>query len=474
MQIKIFKFQQNIFGNDIQEYFIEILDYEGDGFEKPDRFAILRIVSEAIEESFDLGLEFGKKLLDIENYEDNLWKYVFQGFEKHTIDFNKFVQITNIINPIIIKNFLIDIARILLKYSENITLEEYNQCKNEIFDIIDTTLEYSKPYGESSEINWVNKALNTSYGVITNALINFVKLLNGESDKNNYFLDEELKKYLDKIINNQEAGEAHTFLYIYLEFLNVLDSKWVGENLLPNFSSMDDDKLNISWQGYLSNSTFNLETCRKLNDAFLFTIKDISRISDINFRKKFISVYTLMCVDVVEDPLLKYIPDLYLHSDEFVRNFYSHLLRTLKIKNVSEKDNIWKRWLEQFIYNRINNIPNLYKVDEAKWILLILLEFYFLSNNVENIINIMEKKIESPLKILYKCKETDINDENNSTIQLILTFCLESIFIDKEDMIDSFSKELVEDILTSLFKKGYDLSEDLVDICSNLNIKISK
>ena len=299
-------------------------------------------------------------------------------------------------------------------------------------------------------------------------------MLNGESDKNNYFLDEELKKYLDKIINNQEAGEAHTFLYIYLESLNVLDSKWVGENLLPNFSSMDDDKLNISWQGYLSNSTFNLETCRKLNDAFLFTIKDISRISDINFRKKFISVYTLMCVDVVEDPLLKYIPDLYLHSDEFVRNFYSHLLRTLKIKNVSEKDNIWKRWLEQFIYNRINNIPNLYKVDEAKWILLILLEFYFLSNNVENIINIMEKKIESPLKILYKCKETDINDENNSTIQLILTFCLESIFIDKEDMIDSFSKELVEDILTSLFKKGYDLSEDLVDICSNLNIKISK
>lgn len=460
--------------NDIQEYFSEILNYEGDGFEKPDRFAILRIASQAIEKRFELGLEFGEKLLDLENYENDLWEYIFQGLEKHTIDSYKFVKITNILNPVIIENFLIDIARILLKYSENITVVEYERCKNGIFDIIDTTLEYSKPYGGSSEISWVNKALNTSYGVITHALINFVEVLNEERNKNDYFIDEELKKYLDKIINNQEAGEAHTFIYIYLENLNVLDSQWIDENLLPNFNSKDDDKLNISWQGYLSNSSFNSETCKKLNDAFLFTIKDVSRITDINFRKKFIRVYTLMCIDIVEDPLLEYIPNLYLYSHEFVEDFYSHLLRMLKAKDISNKDGIWKRWLEQFIYNRINNIPNLYKINEIKWILLILLEFSFLSENVENIINIMEKKVESSLKILYKFKDTDINDENNSTVQLILTFCLESIFTDKEDMIDSFSRGLVEDIINSIFNKGYDLSKNLVEICSNLNIKISK
>ncbi|MGP4063456.1 SIR2 family protein [Oceanobacillus sp. M65] len=460
--------------NDIDDYFSDLLNYEGDGFEKPNRDAILRIASKAIEEKINLGLELSIKLLDIGNHENDLWKYILQGFEKHAIDSNKFVQINNILNSKIIKNFTIDVARVLLKYSEKIIVDDYNQYKNEICVLIDSILKYSKPYEGNSDISWVDKAMNTSYGVATELVINFILLLNKNRNKSDYFIDEELKKYIDKIIDKQEAGEAHTVLYIYLEHLNVLDIQWTDEKLIPNFNSKDEDKFNISWQGYLFNSSFNPETCNKLSDAFLFTIKNVNRIDHSKLRETFIRVYTLMCIDVVEDPLLEYIPYLYKHSNEFVKDFYSYLVYTLKSREIKNKESIWKKWLEKFIHNRINNIPIPYNTDETNWILSILLEYDFLFDKVRNIIASMEKEIKSPINVLYELNDIDINDENNNIIQLILTFCLESIFEDNEDMIDSLSRELVDDILASIFDKGYDLNINLVEISSSLNVEISK
>ena len=458
--------------NDVDDYFNDLLEYDGDGFEKPDRYAILRIASEAIGEEFNLGLEYSAKLLNMENYDSDLWGCIFQGFEKHVINSDKFIQIYDTLSPKIIKRHTREVARVLLKYSDSITVDEYYECIIEIYSLLDTLLKYSSSYKGSASINWVNKVLNSSYGLVTEAVVNFVIMLNRSRNKSDYHIDKEIRKYVDDIIDNTEAGEAHTVLYMNLENFNMLDSQWTNDNLIPNFNSEDDDKFNISWQGYLSNSSFNRETCKKFSDAFLFAIKNINRLSEEDFKRKFINVYALMCTDVIDDPLLEYIPYLYSYSEELIEDFYNHLVYTLKSREGENKKSIWEKWLKNYIQNRINNIPTSYNTEETYWILLILLEYGFLFDNVKNIIDSMKKEIKSPIGLFYELEERNINEENNDTVQLILTFCLGSIYEDEEDMIDDFTRDIVEKILSNILNKNHELTEELVEICASLNIGI--
>lgn len=456
--------------NDIKDYFNKLLKYEGDGFEKADRNAYLRILSNAIGKEFNLGIELSKKLLDIKNYENDLWHYILQGFEKMSIDSGKFILIYNNISPKIIKNYPNDVTKILLEYSQYITVDEYNHLEDEICQLIDDILTYSKPFEGNDAINWVNRSLNTSYGEVARALVNFIKVLNENRDENDYYISEKLKKYLDDIMSNPEAGEAQTVLYTYFNYLNLIDNKWVNNKLIPHFTSKDEEKFNISWQGYLTNRSFIIETNKKLEESFSFAIKNLKNISDTQYKQQFVRMYTFMCIYVVEDPLLTYIPNLYKYAAEFIQVFYNQLITIIKTKKENKKKQIWSKWLNKFIDNRINNIPSAYKIYEASYILFILLEYNFLYEDAKKIINNMKKEIEYPIKYLYKIKNTNINQQNIDIVQLLLAFYLSSILKDEDNMIDSQSKQIVEEIILNMLAKDYKLNSELIEQSNSLNI----
>lgn len=459
--------------NNIETYYTKILNYDGDGFDKPDRYAILNVLSEAIEKELNLGLELSNKLLKTKKYSIDVWKYIFKGFKNQELVADDFLNIYNILLPQIIEHHNLEVASFLDEYTTNITTITYNKIENELLALIDISLQYAKADQGTEEIHYINQALNSSSGKLAQTLANLIILQNEDKDNENYIFDRRLQDLIEKLIFEKESLEALAVFSYHLNTFKVIDKSWTNKTLIPFYTSSNESAFDASWQGFISNKNYFPGIFTTLEESFLFAIQNLENISNTNFRKKFVIVYTLACVEFFRDPLEKFIPNIFLYAPELVENFYKHLLYMLKEKDRDKKTELWKNWLKEFLQIRLNNKPIQYNVDESYWIVAILLEYSYLNNEVINFISKMNKVVKNSHKIFYEIKNLEISSQNNAVIQAILTFCLESIYREKDSMIENYTKNTVTEILGNIKSSGYEIYERTNELCMKLNIPLN-
>lgn len=251
-----------------------------------------------------------------------------------------------------------------------------------------------------------------------------------------------------------------------------LDKSWTIKNVLSYFLSKDDDEFNSCWQGFAAKSGFQKEIISTIYETLLYLSKNIKRITDTRTITILVDLIVLTSIDLIEDPLYELIPNFFKYSYDYTDKFYDSLLNKIRERNKDEKNHIWENWLKDLITNRLKNIPVKYCSEETDKILLILLEYSYLKNDVNSIIKLMNIENCDVNNVIYNISTKSINENNFEGIQLLLIFCLKCIYNDKEKMIDVFLKEYVIDTILAIKNENYKIINDLKEICSLMNIQL--
>ena len=108
----------------------------------------------------------------------------------------------------------------------------------------------------------------------------------------------------------------------------------------------------------------------------------IGRLEDSKDQNNFIREYTRMMVYLVDQPLAEYIPKLFrLEGLQFIKCFYDTLLDFIDTMDVLDVAELWDRWLNVFLSNRVNGIPIRFLNEEISYIILIATKMARTNNN---------------------------------------------------------------------------------------------
>ena len=157
------------------------------------------------------------------------------------------------------------------------------------------------------------------------------------------------------------AGRAgRSFFAGRFASLLAIDENWTKKNLLPLFykkNHRNADDYKAIWDGFLTLGRLPPSVAELLDEAFLEAVQYInSDLSDQ--RDRFIEAYVTMIVYYVNDPIKKWIPKFFAHSDAKDRDIFvfkmGNLLRQMDETQQQEQ---WNRWLKCYWQNRLEGIP---------------------------------------------------------------------------------------------------------------------
>lgn len=140
------------------------------------------------------------------------------------------------------------------------------------------------------------------------------------------------------------------------------DESWTINKLLPLFAKTDDMlAYQAVWDGFLSGQK-TLHLAELLKDSFFEAISRLNTyLAGGRRRERFVRDFTLMLEYVVSDPtelLNDWIPKLFANvGDEDRVRFGQNLASRIKRMEDAQQRELWGRWLERYIENRLQGVP---------------------------------------------------------------------------------------------------------------------
>ncbi|MFM1583680.1 hypothetical protein, partial [Helcococcus ovis] len=180
------------------------------------------------------------------------------------------------------------------------------------------------------------------------------------------------EKNILSLLNNSEAKDSKFVIVGNLSNLYTIDKNWTCENLIEIFSSEDSSEFEIAWKGFLTFSRIYPEISILMNSNFQSAIRRIGELRDLKYHQEFVKSYSKHILNITDNPLDNYIPNIFLLKKEYVIVFYQVLVNYLSENGEENKLVMWENWIKEFIFNRLNNLPIKLKADELEYIIQIL------------------------------------------------------------------------------------------------------
>lgn len=321
------------------------------------------------------GIDLGNELIRLEKWSSYLWKPLFRGFWKSSLDKNKCNEVLNICrNKFLIKHqdnyisiFLEDVAK---RQSGNF----FNFKLDELAHRISLELWNSIAHDTKHELrgDWTNTAMEHTPGRLSSFWVRELATEATLTDEKTNALPDRYKNIFDAVINDlSEKGDiARTVLFMNIQKLHEIDREWTRTNLISLLGKQEGDTINqYAWVGFLKNEYICPRLSGDILPKILFAICEMEGHEP---RNRLIQICARAIVLGSGNPNNKIIPHLFknMNIDEMALFSGAILHEASELNSLNKRNKLWDKWLSQYLDNRAQNIPKPIYEDEIESISL--------------------------------------------------------------------------------------------------------
>ncbi|MFL8906464.1 SIR2 family protein [Helcococcus kunzii] len=453
----------------LEELFSELLSYSGDGFNTAERYTLIN----TLDDICVAKTEFRDRLVDLliikGEFENDLWKSVINSLKKSDISENELIEVFEkiFIQPLIRINSL-EFSSVIysnLKNRDNIS----DSLADYFFEKIKLLWSHSTNY-EYDTINYMDKALNSSKGNIALSMIYLIDISTKNKDKR--ILENRFKSFLEKMINEETYNDALVVILGNASFFYSIDKKWCEDNILDKYNSDDIKLLNIAWNGFIYQSYLYPEFALIMEPKFHEAIKKINIFEDKGLRKGILKRYISLMVNISTNPINDYVSNIFTKEtlDEVIKIFYFELSRYIESLDKTVRNEIFDKWILQFISNRTRSLPVLLTDPEKNLILKLLLEFPDRIDSLNEIFIRLDDSFRVDQDTLnYLFYIIEITKDNSDMINRILLIITNQMKRNTKEMITGYIQTGIRDLYEKIKNNGTD-TENLERNMKFLNI----
>ena len=307
---------------------------------------------------------------------------------------------------------------------------------------------------EEKSLDYMTRALNSSKGNLALLLIKLIEISVKNSGEK--YLDDRFKDFLEQMLNEEGYNDSLVVILGNVSFFYSIDSGWCEKFILDKYKSNDDEILKMAWSGFVYQSFLYTEFALVFEPIYYEAIKNIN-IFDGNIRKKIFKGYISLIFNFSENPIKDYIPNIFRESmtEEILHLFYSEL--SLYIDNLDKfgKEEIFCKWIKDFLYRRSQGYPISVSNQEKNLIIRFLVKFTDSTIDFDNILSRFDKEFfveQSTLE--FFTYHTEITKDNADIINKIMIFVTDQMIDNTQDLITNTTKVYLKDIFNKVSKIG--------------------
>jgi hypothetical protein len=360
------------------EWLTQLLDFQGDAFNGPDRDGLLNEVVEAAKRDFRWGLNLAAAITNVQERNTDLWPCLLRAWSDMDLAEPDYRQVLDWLRrPELHVSHPRETATALYSlvkdqgrpYAVQLLTEA-----NEIAAAMWRSLDRTETRHDSND--WLQVAINHPAGILSQFWTEGLSLWRQQQNPRPKALNGEYCAILTWVTQDTSlAGRlGRAVLASHFSFLLSSDEGWTRTNLLPFF---DADKpgpdFQAVWTGFLYSGHLNPVLADVLGGSFLKAVTQLD--SDLaHWRERFVEFYSALLGYYADDPPSTWIPPLFKHGGiEVQRLFASHVGYHLQGLDESEQGEWWQRWLKQYWENRLDGVPAILDAHEItrmlEWLL---------------------------------------------------------------------------------------------------------
>lgn len=325
-------------------------------------YGLVDAVSNAICEKDLWGLELAEFLAENSIWRKDIWRGIYNGWGRKKLTGDEWDLILNISeNENIIADFADNFANFILeKLSEgNKHLSEDHIAKIEglALRMLIANI-YSKDEATDIDGDALTFAINHKGGKLTQIMI---KCLHKKFIRKNIsYVSGVYKDYFELLLKEDSytALMGQVVLAAYVRTLFTIDYEWTKNKILPMFSWQNNTRAKMMWEGFLQWGTWS-NTLFKI--MLPYTEECFARLNNdlIRLKDRFCEHIALVAVYGSEHPIksdwfYKFLNSLDSASRE---TFADYIFEDLEKLDDSKLQNIWAKWLKQYLKDRIDGKP---------------------------------------------------------------------------------------------------------------------
>ena len=351
-----------------REQLDDLLNFEGNHFDGPNREGLLVNVREACKQNTSWAFSLGRALDERTLWSSDLWPALIRGLQESELPAEGWHDLlTFVSNPALQSAHAYDIANLLYTLVKDggkpfalDLLEQANAIALPVWQALEANDQ------DDETVDWLSRAINRPAGVVVQFWINSLSLRVQGKTGSERVMPENYRHWFTLVLQDESSkgGMGRSLLASQTAFLFGLDEAWTQQHLIPLFRNSDRQKFIQAWDGFLTWGRLYPALVDALLPAFVAAVPRLATDLD-DRRRRFIEFYTALATFHVSDPTQRLLPALFEHGsleDRLV--FASHLRYFLRQMQQPAKQKLWDGWLHSYWDNRLQGV--LAALDEAE------------------------------------------------------------------------------------------------------------
>lgn len=326
----------------------------------PNRAGLVNTVGEATKHKFEWGMGLADGLSMKAEWRSDLWRGLIQGWAEVHLDENQYRKVFNmLLKPELQSSHMYEISDALWKIVKDGEKSNVASVLNELNQVaisLWSNLDKEEVVGLIRDK--FTTAINYPAGKIAQYWLSASSVWRKSQDIEPDALDDVYRTNMLTII--EESGIVAEYGKTVFAFgfpcLLYVDENWTKEHLLPLFNPKNPAFASV-WDGFMYARSLNPQTADVMSEKILQAVPCINgELSGI--RKEFVNLYASMILYYVDDPLERWIPELFKYTNvNDMRSFAIKIENYLQKADSNLRSDCWNRWLKEYWQRRLDGVP---------------------------------------------------------------------------------------------------------------------
>ena len=402
-----------------------------------DRPGLLGSVRNAANHDFDWGLALADVLLQRTDWESDLWNPILDSWVETEFDTDQCDRVLQRLSRIELHGTQTrPIACVLKAISRRSKVYQIADIMDKADCIASALWGCSDDENVAEECeNWWIEATSHPAGILAEYWMNrFTSWIERESERS-IGMGRFRNPFSQIVQDETRLGRlGRSVLASNFYVLLSADDTWTIEYLLPWFRDHSNKAdYQAVWDGFLSRALS--PTVSELMEESFFRgvghIKD--ELDGKDRRREFVEGYTVLLSYFAEDPVGKWIPELFRHGAEEDRlTFAREIGEQLEGMSDARQKDLWERWLKHYWLNRVQGVPERLQDREIwemlEWLPLLPRVF---SDAVDVAIQMPNNADGKPgpeeLSLLFRISESSLTETCPESVARLILYLGESV-----------------------------------------------
>ncbi|MCY4475509.1 MAG: DUF4020 domain-containing protein [Chloroflexi bacterium] len=323
-----------------------------------------KAVREVATRDVSKGLNVANELVRREVWQQVLWRELLEAWKESELNEQQYSQVLTLLHSpklfdkngkgitdlllTLVRNGGKQYAMRLMPTAKSLALSIWNESKNSKSWIL-------------SETDWFTLALNSNAGLVVRFWLSAMWVESERGKKRIGRFNEDDRQFFDSVVEDSDMrgklGQA--MLATHIGYLLSFDYDWTTKRLLPLFDP-EHASFVPAWHGFTWGQ-LRSDVGELMKPKFLSAVENIHRFEHVGVpsrRSEFVRRYANMMVYNIDEPLIKWAPELFKNGDDVDRyTFAWEIGRILENMADAQKIELWHRWLRRYWQNRLSGVP---------------------------------------------------------------------------------------------------------------------